>query len=239
MAEVKRIDCSECRFCSEGVFRGMDPALLPEIESHKSVLQFQRGQTVCAEGMPPWAVYCIREGSVKIYRTGDRGEIQILRLRMPGDVIGLRSMAADEPFTCSADAMEKTVVCVLPRDFFVGLIRRSGELAAAVMSRLARNQRRTEDLMMALSQRSARRRLAQLLLYLEDFPAAAGPGGRPRGIRLKRLEMAQMIGVSSETLSRIMRGFVEQGLVAADRREIELLDQDALRSVATRGARLS
>ena len=239
MAEVKRIDCSDCRFCSEGVFSGLDPALLPEIERHKSVLQFQRGQTICAEGMPPWAVYCIREGSVKIYRTGDRGEIQILRLRMPGDVIGLRSMAASEPFTCSADAIEKTVVCVLPRDFFVSLMRRSSELAAAVMSRLARNQRRTEDLMMALSQRSARRRLAQLLLYLEDFNNGARDGDQSRGIRLKRMEMAQMIGVSSETLSRIMRGFAEQGLVAADRREIELLDQDALRSVATRGARPS
>lgn len=234
MAEVKKIRCRECEICRSGIFNDLEAELLPLVEDHIAVQQFQPGQIICAEGMPPWGVYCIREGSVKVFRTGERGEIQILRLRRAGEAIGLRSLSAAEPFTCSVEALEKTVVCVLPRDFCLDLIRRSEVFAAAIMVRLARNQRRIEDLMMSLTQRSARRRLAHLLLYLEGISEDGSQTVSSWPIRLKRMEMAQMIGVSSETLSRTLRKFVDEGLVHADRKAIVLRDPATLTAIATR-----
>ena len=86
--------------------------------------------------------------------------------------------------------------------------------------------------MLAFTQRSARRRLAHLLLYIEEHDRERGDGSIHQ--LLKRKDLARMVGMTPETFSRLLRQFRDRRLIEVTRREIRLLDREGVRRVATK-----
>jgi CRP-like cAMP-binding protein len=93
--------------------------------------------------------------------------------------------------------------------------------------------------MLAMAHRSVRRRVAHLLLFLNGDLTQEDDGTQPSCISLKKVEMAQMIGVAPETLSRTLSEFKQRGLIEISGREIILRDKPDLMTIATKRARKS
>jgi len=232
MARQEPIICSRCEVRRRGIFRALEDEHFPMLDAEKSVAHFHAGQVLCAEGAPGGPVYCMHRGLVKLMKTGDRGEPQILRLLAPPETIGVRTLVADDSYPATAVAAERTVVCVIPRETFRKLLRRSQGLSGEIMARLSREVRQAEDRMLAFTQRSARRRLAHLLLYIEEHDRERGDGSIHQ--LLKRKDLARMVGMTPETFSRLLRQFRDRRLIEVTRREIRLLDREGVRRVATK-----
>jgi CRP/FNR family transcriptional regulator, polysaccharide utilization system transcription regulator len=193
---------------------------------------FHRGQPVFFAGMPAQAIYVIRSGRVKVFRTLSGGTEQVLRLLGPGEMLGYRPLLAGEPYMASAEAVVESTLCVIPADTVRELLATVPEFSAAMLVRLARELSRSEDLMMDNLHRPVRQRVAGLLLQLLTDNQGAPEPLVLRSEHLRRLDMARMVGTTPETFSRVLRAFALRGILALTRERIRVRDRSALQKVA-------
>jgi CRP/FNR family transcriptional regulator len=193
---------------------------------------YQRGQTIFHEGTPALAVHCIRSGTVKLSRRVGGGDEVVVGVLAPGELIGFRAVLADLAYGITAETLEPAVVCTIPRELFMGLVRESADLAIHLLKQLAREVRFTEEQLVERTRQSVSKRTARLLARLKQGSA---PGFRasPRlGITMSREQMALFIGTTPETLSRTLHAFAGRGIVELDRKSIRVRDVAALLKMA-------
>lgn len=193
---------------------------------------YERGQAIFHEGLPAHSLFIIHSGRVRVFRTWTNGDEQVLRLLGPGEIIGYRPIFANEPYGASAEAVEDSAICVVPREDLLERIRQDPEMALALLAKLSLELRLSEDLMMDLIRRPVRERAARLLLSLVED----GPGGpEDRSIvssQIRRQDLARMIGTTPETFSRVLSGFAQRGIVELSRERIVVRNAAMLRRAA-------
>ncbi len=224
--------CAVCKSRSTGLICGLSTGARDRLEQDRTTHVFRRGQPIFYAGAPAQALYVVRSGRVKVFRTWRGGEEQVLRLLGPGELLGYRPLLANEPYVAGAEAVEDSTLCIIPAATVRELMRDVPGLALELLAKLARELRLSEDLMMDLIHRPIRQRAARLLLNLfEDNQRAAEPTIL-RSQHLRRQDMARMIGTTPETFSRVLRGFAQRGIVTLARDRICIRDHALLHQVA-------
>ena len=224
-----------CEFCGQfrkGMFCNLGDELRSRLNAEKTVQIYQRGQVLFYEGSPSFAIFCIHDGRVKLYKTEDGGAQHVIRLLGAGDILGYRAVLADEPYAAGAEAVEKTTACMIKRDTLDHLFRESSQLTLDMLSKLALELRVSEEQMLSILHHPVRRRAAELLLNLAELNDHGRQGRKESLGSLRRSDMAQMIGTAPETLSRTLREFDRQGLIKIDSRNIRIIDYSGLERVA-------
>jgi CRP/FNR family transcriptional regulator len=224
--------CAVCKSRSSGLICGLSTPARDRLEQDKTSHVFRRGQPIFYAGSSAQALYVVRSGRVKVFRTWRGGEEQVLRLLGPGELLGYRPLLANEPYIASAEAVEDSTLCVIPAATVRELTRDVPGLALELLAKLARELRLSEDLMMDLLHRPVRQRAARLLLsLLEDNWGATEPAVI-QSRHLRRQDMARMISTTPETFSRTLRVFAQRGIVTLTRDRICIRDNALLRKVA-------
>jgi CRP-like cAMP-binding protein len=206
------------------------------LKAARTLVDYPAGQVIFHEGQPPFALYCIVSGTVKIYKASEAGRQIIVRLLSAGELLGYRPVLANEPYAATAAAVTPTRACLITRESFYESLRASPDLCVRVLGKMAKELRISEDQWLDFASDPVRRRLARLLLLLvrgEGLPLRAGiriPGSCTRS------EMAQMIGTAPETVSRTLALMGRQRLVRVTRTGIWVVDPARLSEVAAAGA---
>jgi len=227
-----KIECKVCGHRAESIFCNLAGSHLEKLEREKTVHRYEKGQVIIYEGTPAYAIHCIYSGRVKIYKTGQQGEQQIIRLLGPGEIFGYRALLAQELCAASVEAIEPTVICTISKETLFQLLRQSPELASRLLAKMARELRTSEDLLLSLAQESVKQRTAKLLLFLwEGGKGETGVDGSLR-ISLQRLEMAHMVGTTPETFSRTLRYLAKKRILQVSRDEISITNSKALEQIA-------
>jgi CRP-like cAMP-binding protein len=213
------------RSLSDGELGGFVPLVR---ERHCS-----KGALILSQGDRGEALFLIGRGQVKVTVVAEDGREVILSVLKAGDFFGEMALVDDEPRSAHVVAMEDTTLLQLRREDFRARLRSSPEVAIALLRELSRRLRRADDTIASLMLRDVNGRVAHLLLELarEDDR----DGGRRVRRRLTHAAIGQMVGASRETVSRTMRNLVLRNVIQVTRREIVLLDQDALRMAAQQG----
>lgn len=188
-------------------------------------------QVIFQEGNPSLAVYCIKSGVVKLYKTGSKGEPLIIRLLGPGDLVGYRAVLAQEPYAATAEATGAVALCVIPSARILELLHASPEFCRRLLLKLTRELLLSEDQMMSLAQETVRVRTVRMLVaFLEKSGSGLRTGGSLR-VPLQRAEVAQMVGTSPETLSRTLRKLAQDGILRVSRADISIQNPVRLRAL--------
>ena len=216
---------------SDSIFGTIEPAVKLRLDAVKRVQIHPAGHIFCVEGDPAHAVHNILEGSVKITRAGERGDPQVIRLLGPGGTFGLRPVLAGDTYAASVVALEPCRAAVYPASAVLEALDHHPSFARAVLAYMARELRYSEDMLMVLTQRPVKRRIADVLLLLHGRRIPGDAWSPFPRMRLKRKEIAQMVGTTPETLSRTLAEFAELGLIAVDRRRIVLKDVRGLERI--------
>ena len=224
--------CAVCKWRLTGLICGLNTRARDRLEQDKTTHVFRRGQPIFCAGAPAQALYVVRSGRVKVFRTWRGGEEQVLRLLGPGETLGYRPLLANEPNAASAEAVEEATLCIIPTATVRELLRGEPGLALELLAKLARELRLSEDLMMDLLHRPVRQRAARLLLSLIEGSRDAAEPTVIQSQHLRRQDMARMIGTTPETFSRMLRGFTQRGIVTLTRDRIRIRDHALLRWVA-------
>lgn len=179
------------------------------------------------------SLYVVRSGSLKSYLTSEDGEEQILGFYSPGEVIGFDAIAARR-HACSACALETSSVCALPFEALMRLAQRMPELYERLIHSMSRETLRLAE-RLVLGRRPAEQRLAAFLLELSDRQGERGYDRNLLRLSMSRTDVGKYLGLTVETVSRVLGRLQEIGLLSKGRCQVQLHDRAALQALARGG----
>jgi len=191
----------------------------------------RQGGTLLLEGELSRTLYVVRSGSLKSAKTLEDGYLKILSLALPGELLGSEALhGGRQPATLIA--LEETTVYGLPlRD--LGDLRLQCPLVdGALQMALSRQLARAADTAAMSSAVSSDVRLARFLIWMSARMADIGQSPRRIRLRMGRRDIASLLSVTHETVSRAFTSLADNGYVAIDRKEVEVLDIEGMRTFA-------
>lgn len=227
MADFEHVDCKHCSNRFKSVICKTSSDYSKELELEKVCSQFKKGETIFKEGQHAYGLYCINAGKIKLSKSGDMGKEHIVRMAAPGDVLGYRAILSGERYSASGVALEDSNLCFVPKDLFLSIVRKDGELSMDMMRLLSEDLRRAESTITHMAQKPVRERTAEALLFLKETYGLA-EDGETLNVALSREELSNLVGTATETLVRFLKEFKDNGLVKLEGKKILLSDLPAL-----------
>ncbi|MEW6544867.1 MAG: Crp/Fnr family transcriptional regulator [Nitrospirota bacterium] len=227
-------DCGTCTFRAKSVVCDLEGDALAAFQKIKRSLQYEPHQVVFYEGHACLGLYLLCAGKVKLTRSSSRGQRQIVRILESGELIEKHAFRDGAIHEVTCETLEVSQICLIEKELYLALVRRHSDLALRLIQLLSRELGMHINQLDQFTFKLARERLASLLLELgERFGSEARQGVRV-GITLKREEVAEMAGVTVETVIRLLGAFRDEGLISLDGRSITLLNPDRLTKIAQR-----
>ena len=211
---------------------GLEEDFFQALAIAAAVLEIGAGTTLYREGEPSGAVYFMREGRVKLYRSssGPKARDQILGVVGDGSVLGFASALEGRPQSQGAAALTDCVLYAVFRDDLLGIMGRFPEGAIRLTRTLAARTRELEDLVGDLVFHSAPQRVARMLLNLATEEGRVTKRGVVFEPSLSRQEMAEATGISREALSRALSRLAQEDILDLDSKKITILRPAQLRA---------
>jgi CRP-like cAMP-binding protein len=171
-------------------------------------------------------------GRVKICTYSADGKELVLNIIDHGGLFGELAVLDGQPRSGDAVALEDTDLLVLTRSRLMPVVTRDPEVASRLMGVLCQRLRQTSQQLEDALLREAPSRLARGLLRLADgFGRSEGQGVR-LDIKLSQQQIGSLIGVSRESVNKLMMEWARGGIIDVRSGFITISDQDALRDVA-------
>ncbi len=221
--------CSTCAFSQACLAEGMDKRALMDLHMLvEHVGPLQAGQHIFREGDPFEAIAAVRVGTVKTYLIDRDGREQVLGFHLPGEVIGLNAIAGDT-YPCNAMALDTTMLCQFSFPRISVLAARLPGLQQHLFRLLSRDIGRAS---LQAGDHTADERMAAFLLGLSRRLAARGFAPDRFQLTMARTDMANYLRLAPETVSRVLKRLQDDGMLAIDRRDVALLQREALEVLA-------
>jgi len=188
-----------------------------DLESIASLLierLFPKHKTIVEEGLSGDYMYVIREGRVKVTKLSGDGREKILELLEEGSFFGEMSLLDSAPRSASVKALTEVRILALARNDFLNVLRRSPDLALAVIHELTQRLRQQDEQASSLSFQRVKERTQGLLVRLARDEV--GAPGRLATPSLTHQQIADMIGTSRETVTRAVKGLKQNGWLEQD-----------------------
>ncbi|TPG72289.1 cyclic nucleotide-binding domain-containing protein [Hymenobacter nivis] len=185
-----------------------------------------RRQIVYAEGDEPARLYFVQAGRVKIVKTTASGKELITGFYQAGEFFGYKALLEGTVYHDAAVAVEDSTLFYIPADDFAQLLR-NPEVSQQLVRLLAGRKREREDQLLDMAYNSLRRRVANALLGFYDHARPDEAAGAL--IQLSRDDLAAVVGIAPESLSRTLSEFRHDGLLEVTPKGIKLLQPDKLR----------
>lgn len=166
---------------------------------------FAAGQALFLQGEANTGLFCVQTGTVALRQLDESGNSVLLSLAYPGDVLGYRSLLANEDHKVSAEALGPCQTCKVARSTALQMIQRHPGLGLAFLRRSSREIERLQEALVRAAGPNNRARLLQVLAeLLEHHGESQGGGVHCITLPVSRRDLASMIGTRHETLSRLM-----------------------------------
>lgn len=224
---VRHADCIRCEMREFVLFADLTREELADI--HQPILDFRAppGQLLFDAGDSARHVYTLRRGLVKLVRWSPQGAARIVGIARPGDLVGIEALVEPRHRT-GAVVLRDADLCRIPVEVIHRIQSRSPHLARRLAERwhaaLDGSQRWITD----MNSGTADRRLAHLILFVAAGDSHTAP-------LFARDDLAAMLGLTAETVSRTLQQFVRSGWVDVRRQpgqQLALRDREALRGCA-------
>jgi CRP/FNR family transcriptional regulator len=206
-------DCTSCTFRTERQFCNMAAPAVKALDTIKFTAVYPKGSVLFVEGEQPRGVFIVCSGRVKL-TTSSEGKTLIVKIAEAGEVLGLSGSMLATAFEVSAETLEPSQINFIRREDFLGFLNAYPEACMHTAQQLSEkyHSAQREIRSLGLSQ-STSEKLSRLLL---DWCARNGEK-TPNGTRLKVLltheEIAQMIGTTRETITRLLSDFKRRKMI--------------------------
>lgn len=189
--------------------------------------KFERGEHIYRVNNTFTTVYAIHSGSVKTYASIENGKEQVTGFHLPGELLGLDSISTHY-HTDSAIALETCSICEIPFDRLEDLSVKNPAMQHALLYAMSEEIQNDHRQLTLVSRMPAEARLASFLLSISSHFKHRGYSATDFNLSMTRSDIANMLGLAVETISRIFSQFQEKGLLTVERRHIVLRDTEGL-----------
>lgn len=230
---MRQIPCERCAIRPLTCMADLPDTALADLATCKVTGLYRPRQVVFHEGTPASGLWVLCHGAVKVYQSDRFGREFILDVATAGALLGELALDDGASYAASAEALTEAQLSFLPRERLIRLLHHHPAVAVRLVATLSQALAATRRKAGELALKRADARLAELLLRFADDAAHDG-GERPRRVRLaySRREIAEMIGVSTETAIRLLGKLRRQHLIATSDAEVVILDHERLTRLA-------
>jgi len=205
-------NCLICKLRQSGFFCELPKGALEDLEKIKYVSAFPPGAVLFVEGQSARGAYIVCSGRVKLSTTSRSGKTLILRIAQAGEVLGLHATVSGKPYELTAEALQPCQLDFIKRDDFLGFLQKHANACLHAAQHLSQNCQNAYEMIRSLGlSHSVSEKMARLLLEWATDGESTKEGVRIK-ISLTHEEMAQLIGTSRETVTRVLGEFREKQL---------------------------
>jgi CRP/FNR family transcriptional regulator len=228
-----RVDLGPCVACDvrDVVFcSALNEAERPRLAAIVLEVRIKPQQAIFYEGDPADHVFNVTTGAVKLYKLLADGRRQITGFLFRGDFLGL---ALNTSYAFSAEAIAETRLCRFPRRDLESLMDQYPKLERRLFAMANTELSAAQDQMLLLGRKSAKERVASFLIKLSERAEQRGDKPDPIPLPMTRNEIADFLGLTTETVSRTFTDLRKTKVIALpEPSTVRLLDREGLDAIA-------
>ena len=192
---------------------------------------FRKGETICKQGALTNHIMLLSEGLTKIYLESSHDRNFIIKIAKPFDFIGLSSLYGENTYTFSASALVPCSVYLVEKETLKNIFFKNPDFAYQAMKWFSQNFSLLLDKMSSVSNKQSLGRMSDVLLYLaKDIFSNNTIDGC-----ISRKDIAELAGLSTESAVRILSDFKSDSIVTLNRNEIQIVNEELLRTISMSG----
>lgn len=226
--------CTECSVRAERLFCNMAPASVSALEAIKYTGVYPKGSLLFVEGEVPRGVFIICSGRVKLTASSTEGRTLIVKFAEPGEVLGSNAVILGKTYEVSAETVEPSQVNFVKSDDFLKFLNASPEACMHTAQQLSAEyyaaQRAIRTLGLA---QTTTEKLARLILDWCEQHGEVTPNGVRLKVLLTHAEIAEMIGTTRETVTRMLSDFRRKKILEVKGSTILVLQKGSLSEMVT------
>ncbi|MEW6999484.1 fumarate/nitrate reduction transcriptional regulator Fnr [Colwelliaceae bacterium BS250] len=226
---IKCQSCSISELCLPFSLNDTELNLLDDIIQRKKPIQ--KNTQIFQAGEQLHTLYAIRSGTFKTYIISEQGEEQITGFHLAGDLMGFDALGHKE-HPSFAKALETSMVCEIPFEVLDTLSNKIPKLKAQIMNLMSNELHCNSEMLLLLNRKNAEQKLATFLASYGKRLGARHLSTIQFNLPMTRSEIGNYIGLTIETISRLMTRFQKEGLIAVENKFITILDKDGLYKLA-------
>ncbi len=221
--------CKNCIVRQFNSIRAMSKADLKKVSDSKISKTIKKGDAIFEEGEKLDGVFCVREGVSKLSKLSSNGKSQIIKLTGRGEVIGQRSVIAEESTNLSAVAVSDMEVCFIPKDIISTALNSTPNFAIEVLKQMSSELKEADEGIVNMAQKTVRQRMAEAFLFLKKNYGEDEDGFLR--LSLSREDYASVVGTATESCIRIISEFKKNGFIKTSGKKIGLIDQKIMQEL--------
>jgi CRP/FNR family transcriptional regulator len=222
-------NCLTCPVREEHLFCNLSAPALQQLNEIKSTAIYPKSALLFIEGQQPRGVFVLCTGQVKLSTSSSEGKTLITKISDPGDVLGLNATISNHPYEVTAEMIEPGQANFIPRNALLRFLGEHGEVALRVAEQLSRNYYTAYEEIRTLGLTSSPgEKFAKLLLSWYPEKGQANGQAQVKKMTLTHEEIAEMIGTTRETVSRLFSDFKKKQLLQVKGSTLILRNKSAL-----------
>jgi len=225
--------CLTCKLRADKIFCNLPQTTVQALEAIKYTTAYPKGAVLFVEGQAPRGVFILCRGRVKLSICSSDGKTLILKIAEAGEVLGLSASVSGKPYELTAETLDPCQVNFVKREDFLRFLREHNDVCLRVAEQLSEkyNTACHEIRSLGLSH-SAAEKLAKLLL---EWSLKNGGARQPERMKLTLTheEIAQMIGTSRETVTRLFADFKKRQLIQLKGSTLVIRNRSALENLVS------
>lgn len=175
------------------------------------------------------AVHFVMEGKVKIYKTSEDGREHILYIAVPGDIFAEVILFNEVNYPATAEVLEKARIAVIRNEDLEKVLKAHPSMAVAIIKVLNKRLMDAQQQVKSLALHNTHGRTAQMLMKLATEHGNKTENGLELELVISRQELANMVGTTRETVTRVLMAFKKYNLIEIERNTIRIIQPEKLK----------
>jgi CRP-like cAMP-binding protein len=214
------------------LFKGLPDSDLEQVLEYAIPTRLDAEAYFFHQGTPAQHVYILLEGQIKVLQLTPEGQQVVMRMVDPIEIFGCVAALSGGEYPGSALATKACQALALPHGDIIKLMGRFPQLAINAFQIMVKRTHELQDRYLELATETVEKRLAHALLRLLEKNALETDKGTLIDMPLSRQDLAEMVGSTLYTISRILSAWESKGMVKSGREQITILDIARLESLA-------
>lgn len=222
-------DCQQCLVRKLNAIQKLKRNESKVIANSKVYKEIKKGEVFFREGDVLNGVYCVKSGISKLTKLSEKGKEQVVKLVVKGELLGQRSVIIDQAANLSATALNDMEVCFIPKKELVNILKSNNDFSFDVLQQMATDLKEAETTIINMAQKTVRRRLAEIVMYLFNDFGVTNQGYLT--VTLSREDFASIVGTTTESIIRTLSQFKKEGFISTKSKQIKIEDYNRLETV--------
>lgn len=223
-------NCYLCKFKTNCIFNELPREAQKKWNEIKSFRKIKDGQTIYNQGEMPVSIFIVCKGRVKISSTNNNGQQLIIWIRHPGEIFGDFALFSQREYDCSAQVMGDSIISLIYRKELLEIMEKHPEIYKLMLKKMATDNKTMQLKLKDSAYISAKSKVAKTLIKHISYKT------KDSDIKiiyaLKRTEIAEITGITLETVVRILSDLEKKKIIERAKNYIRIINYPLLNKIS-------